>query len=80
MHHYQHRLCNAELSPAEGDEDSVDTLHVQRGKIKGTDLVVTRSFWRPTPEELALLNNGGAVMLSVFGSTHAPLRLDGVPG
>lgn len=79
MNHFQHRLCNATLAPAEGDEDSVDTLHVQRGKIKGTDLIVTRSFWQPTPEELALLNEGGAVCLQVFGHSHAPLRIDAVP-
>jgi hypothetical protein len=80
VNHYQHRLCNAELAPADGDEDSVDTLAVQRGKIKGTDILVTRSFWRPTAEELALLNADGAVMLTVFGGTHAPLRVDAVPG
>lgn len=81
MNHYEHRLCNGELAPADGDaEQGVDTLPVQRGKIKGSDILVVRSFWRPTAEELALLNADGAVMLTVFGGTHAPLRVDAVPG
>lgn len=79
MLHFKHRLCNAELPPAEGDEDSVDTLNVQRGKIKGTDVIVTRSYWKFTLEELAQINNDGCVCLTVFGSTHAPLRLDAMP-
>lgn len=76
MNHFQHRFCNTALAPAEGDEDHVDTLHVQRGSIGGA--VVTRSFWQPTPEELALLNAGGCVMLTVCSGTHAPLRLDAI--
>lgn len=37
------------------------------------------SYWRPTAEELQLLNQGRAVRLSVLGRTHPPLAL-GVDG
>lgn len=77
MDHFKHRLCNAALAPAQGDEDSVDTLNVQQGTLGGA--VVTRSFWKPSAEELAMLLSGGCVMLSVLSRTHAPLRLDTIP-
>lgn len=37
------------------------------------------SRWEPTPDELALLNAGGAVELSVVGSVHPPVSLIAVP-
>lgn len=77
MNHFKHELCNGELGPAAGDESSVDTLHVRFSMLDGA--FVTRSFWRPTGQELALLNAGGCVALSVMAKTHAPLRLDVVP-
>jgi len=37
------------------------------------------SFWKPSEEELALLNAGAAVRLTVVGVTHPPLAI-GVDG
>jgi hypothetical protein len=34
------------------------------------------SAWRPTPEQLAVLNAGGLVTLTVCGSVHPPVMLD----
>lgn len=79
MNQFDHRLCNADLHPADGDEETVGVLRVQQGRFPGTDIIVTRSFWKPTPEELSHLLGGGLICLSVFGRTHAPLRLDVVP-
>lgn len=31
--------------------------------------------WEPTPEELAALNNGGAVYLRVLGEVHPPVMV-----
>lgn len=33
------------------------------------------SAWEPTPQELAILNAGGKVMLSVMGTAHPPVAL-----
>jgi hypothetical protein len=68
-----HRQCNSALVPAEGTEDNVLTLPVQRGTLRGVEVV--RSFWQPSPDELKVLNQGGYVALTVHGSTHPPLNL-----
>jgi hypothetical protein len=36
---------------------------------------VMASFWRPTPEDLIMLNNGAHVRLDVFSHTHPPVAL-----
>jgi hypothetical protein len=33
------------------------------------------SRWEPTPDELALLNAGGAVELMVIGAVHPPVSI-----
>lgn len=33
------------------------------------------SFWKPTAEELAVLNAGGAVTLEVCGLSHPPVMI-----
>lgn len=38
------------------------------------------SWWRPSPEELAILCTGGAIQLRVLGTTPPPMRIDAVPG
>jgi hypothetical protein len=38
------------------------------------------SVWKPTPEELAVLNAGGHVRLAVHGIAHPPVRLDAITG
>lgn len=35
-----------------------------------------QSYWRPTPEELAELNAGAHVRLTVHGTGHPPVWLD----
>jgi hypothetical protein len=37
------------------------------------------SYWTPSPEQLALLNQGKPVYLSCMGSTHPPVAI-GVDG
>lgn len=34
------------------------------------------SFWQPTPEELKMLNAGGAVKLWVVNTSHPPVSLE----
>lgn len=34
-----------------------------------------RSYWKPTPEELATLNTGGYICLEILGGVHPPVIL-----
>lgn len=39
------------------------------------------SIWQPTPEELARLQSGAPVMLTIFGDVHPPVSVGvGEPG
>ena len=33
------------------------------------------SAWEPTPDEIALINQGGKIILTVLGTAHAPVML-----
>lgn len=74
MNIHNHWSCNDVLNPASGDEDTVAPLPINRRKLDGCH--VTSSFWKPAPDELLWLQNGGVVMLSVLSSSHAPVRVD----
>jgi hypothetical protein len=54
--------------PGWTEEQCVD-LHVRAER--GT----CSSRWVPTPEELAVLQRGGAIELTVAGDTHPPVAL-----
>jgi len=41
--------------------------------------VIIASFWRPTEEELQVLNAGGSVVLHIFGTAHPPVALGVTP-
>ena len=42
----------------------------------GQGEVTISSLWIPTPEELAALNAGHGIVLTVFGTTHPPVMLE----
>lgn len=66
--------CNTVLR---GGSPDVQDLAVERA-IQN-DLPLVRSFWKPSEEELRLLNDGGSVMLEIWGVTHSPLWIEAVP-
>lgn len=49
-------------------------LHVRHVLIDGNPCV--QSIWRPTPAELAALNEGAVIALNVLGTAQPPVRLD----
>jgi hypothetical protein len=55
----------------------------QRGTCGALPVLVQdgsfQSFWKPTPEDLEMLNNGGHVRLCVFGAGHPPVWVDATP-
>lgn len=63
--------CNAHFGPpSDLEESQCATIHafqtvVSCGSCEGAALVVTA--WKPTPDELAQLNAGNPVFLSVLG-------------
>lgn len=76
MNKYQHPDCNDVLGAPSGVSfDQCNALPIQRAVLdSGQDCVV--SFWKPTIEELSLINKGHAIRLIIWGRTHAPLLLD----
>jgi len=76
MNHTKHPTTNLMLgAPAGWDQSKLpcDALPVTRVLWDGVPAVV--SYWVPTPEELAALNAGHAVQLSVVGQTMPPVAL-----
>ena len=76
MNRIQHHTNNAVLgAPAGWNQQDLPcgALPVTRTQIDGLAAVV--SFWRPTAEELAALNAGGAVQLCVLGQTMPPVSV-----
>lgn len=79
MDRHQHPTNNDVLGAPPGVPiDECNALPITRIQYSdGTPAVA--SYWLPTPDELALLNRGFAVRLTVLGNTHPPLML-GVDG
>lgn len=76
MNKTQHRSNNAVLGAPQGWDQSTlpcDALSVTKQLWDGLPAVV--SYWTPTAEELAALNAGALVALSVVGHTMPPVAL-----
>lgn len=76
----QHTSNNQVLgAPAHWEQDPTpcSALAITRGVEDG--LPVVASFWRPSAEELAQLQAGALVRLSIVGNAMPPVRLDVEP-
>jgi hypothetical protein len=76
MNPTQHVSNNRVLGAPQGwDQQSLTctALAVTLTEVDGALAMV--SYWRPDPHELALLNAGGLVALSVFGGGMPPVAL-----
>lgn len=67
------RNSNAVLKAPEGMDNCSDLAIRADRYSDGTQGMV--SAWLPTPDELARLNAGHAVHLTVFGVSHPPVSL-----
>lgn len=56
------------------DQDEYFTLHIRDEPIEGGGNVMV-SEWEPSPDELALLNAGGRIVLGILGTVHPPVIL-----
>jgi hypothetical protein len=59
-----------------GGQLRIPALHVTQGQVHGTKVFV--SFWKPTPEELAMLLAGGQVQLTCIGG-QAACNISAIP-
>lgn len=59
-------------------DDQCGTLRVQRGiyDLKGEKTPISISAWKPSPEDLERLNNGGLIYLNVFGNGHPMVSIN----
>lgn len=75
MEIYKHSSCNATLGVGpELAAKGVVPLPVNRSNEGGVDMV--QSFWLPDPVELAAINAGHSIVLTVWGDTHTPVKLE----
>lgn len=80
MNRHQHPSNNSVLGAPPGVPfDECHALPITRVVFEETGSPGVVSYWLPTPDELALLNAGAAMRLTVWGRTHPPLAL-GVDG
>ena len=76
MNKIQHPSNNGVLgAPAGWDQGElpVNALPVTHTHVG--DLPAVLSYWRPSAEELAVLNAGGSIALWVLGATMPPVNL-----
>ena len=66
------------LSPPTGQHKEISCLRVVKGKLENSDVNVTTSYWKPTSQELAALNDGGGIYLAVMGDRHPPVMLTAI--
>lgn len=75
MEIFKHSSCNTTLRVGEElAAKGVVPLPVNRSNEDGIDMV--QSFWLPTPEEKQAIIDGHPIMLTIWGNTHTPVRLD----
>jgi hypothetical protein len=70
------RVSDATRILAEG-QDEYYALAIRDEVINGVNYMT--SVWEPTPKELADLELGGAVRLTIMGSVHPPVMVTTQP-
>lgn len=70
------RISNATRILAQ-DQDEYLALAIRDEPVDGNNFMT--SVWEPTPAELAQLNSGGAVRLTILGYGHPPVMLTTQP-
>lgn len=70
------RISNATRVLAE-NQDEYHALAIRDEDVSGVNGMT--SLWEPTPKELAMLNAGGAVRLTILGTIHPPVLITTQP-
>ena len=75
MNHVKHPQTNFVFTAPPGMQDC-DDLNVVRATVQNEpDTKLIMSYWKPTAEELAELNFGGHVRLTIVGQGMPPVAL-----
>ncbi len=76
MNFIQHQECNGVLGAPPGISiERVRPLPVKRALYEdGTPTII--SYWKPSEEDLKILNSGGCVALNVLGQTMYPVFME----
>jgi hypothetical protein len=75
MEIFKHSSCNAELGVGpELAAQGVVPLPINRSNENGIEMV--QSFWKPDAVELAAINAGHPIILTIWGETHTPVKLE----
>lgn len=54
------------------EQEEYENLHIRDETLgDGTNCMVSQ--WKPTPEQLELLNKGGSIYLGIMGEVHPPV-------
>lgn len=62
-------------APADHDPEKGSCAHLAIADIETSAGPAMQSIWEPTPGELAQLNAGGKVVLTVRGQGHPPVMI-----
>jgi hypothetical protein len=57
-------------------QDGVYPLHIFDSWNEDADCNQMSSFWKPSEVELAVLNGGGMVCLTILGNRHPPVHVE----
>ncbi|MBV6321917.1 hypothetical protein [Duganella violaceipulchra] len=76
MNQHQHPSNNDVLGAPKGwDQDEVPCRALPITRVSYDGIAAVMSYWKPTADELAMLNAGGSVALSIIGTTMPPVML-----
>lgn len=76
MNKHQHISNNAVLgAPAGWDQDALPCSALPVTRIDWDGQPAVKSYWMPTADELAMLNEGMPIALYVIGQTMTPVAI-----
>lgn len=70
----QTRVLNAPLGWNKSQPIKCGMLPIEDTQFDGIPAMC--SYWKPSPEELAVLNNGGHIQLVIYGRQHPPVWVE----
>ncbi len=81
--HHKISGCTRSIGKPAGWDEALDgpcgTLHVRDQIDITSGINFMQSLWKPTRDELAVLNGGGMILLSIAGAVHPVMSMEIVP-
>lgn len=67
-------VSTAKTQAVIGEAQGYEGLPICRGTIDGVPFIETA--WEPSPDELAALQRGKRVVVTILGTQHPPIKLE----